>query len=288
MDGSIVSNTQIQIRSLWRLEWIVSAYAVILIATSIAMFMMGNTSAKVSDYITQQNDAALKLWANLDYFGHHRLASDPLDKSLPPGLFESVVEFSRTTANIMKTVHRLSPQRIFSPGLPLGEFLQHLKPTDGSQPEPGKAAYFDHLGIDARTDASNIVSQSMYQIELYQAVRDYAQDEAGFYKDCLGAVSVYVMPVLYALLGAFLWAFRSLCQRVHTHGDDPSPDRSSRFVMAAIAGIAISSISTLFPKDVLLSPLAIAFVFGYSIDIFTSRLDAYIATLTKRGASQEA
>ena len=57
-------------------------------------------------------------------------------------------------------------------------------------------------------------------------------------------------------------------------------------MMAAIAGIAISSISPLLPKDVLLSPLAIAFVFGYSIDIFTSHLDAYIDTLTKRGSSQ--
>ena len=287
MDGSIMPTTRAQVRSLWRLEWIVGVYAVILVATSIVMFMMGTSSAKVSDYITQQNDAALKLWANLDYFEHRRLA-DPSDRSLPPGLYESVVEFSRINANIMKTVHRLSLRRIFSAGLPMNDFLQHLKPTDGSQPEPGKAAYFGYFGVDPRTDATNIVARSMYQIELYQAIRDYAQDEAGFYKDCLGAVSVYVMPVLYALLGAFLWAFRLSCQRVHTLGDDPSPDRSSRFVMAAIAGIAISSVSTLFPKDVLLSPLAIAFVFGYSIDIFTSRLDGYIGTLTKRGASQEA
>jgi hypothetical protein len=250
------------------------------------MFMMGNTSLKVSDYIIQQNEAALKLWANLEYFEHHRSTTGPIDESLPPGLFDSVAEFSRTNATIMKTVHRLGIQRIFSAGLPLEKFVQTLKPTDGNKPDAERIHYFDHIGVDPRTDARSIVNQGFYQIELYQAIRDYAQDESGFYKDCLGAVSVYVMPVLYALLGAFLWAFRSSCQRERLHGDDPSLDRSSRFVMAAIAGIAISAVGTLFPKDVFLSPLAIAFVFGYSIDIFTSRLDGYIDAWTKRDGSQ--
>jgi hypothetical protein len=46
--------------------------------------------------------------------------------------------------------------------------------------------------------------------------------------------------------------------------------------MAFILGATISVFSSLIPKDMLLSPLAIAFLAGYSIDAFTSRLDALV------------
>ena len=271
------------VRSMWMLEWVVGFYAVALMLASIAVFMIGNASQSVSELITEQNDAALKLWVNLDYYEHHRAAQTSADTSLPPGLFSSIVVFSRNNATIIKTLHRLGPWRMFAPGVSFDEVARYLKPIDG---QPVK---FDHVGVDPHTDTVSVVNQGMYQIELYQAIRDYAQDEAGLYKGCLLAISVYVMPVLYALLGAFLWAFRSSCQQASlaTQRDVPL-DRSSRFLMAAIAGIAISSFGTLLPKDIALSPLAVAFILGYSIDIFMSRLDAYIAGLIRHAPAQGA
>jgi len=49
--------------------------------------------------------------------------------------------------------------------------------------------------------------------------------------------------------------------------------------MAFILGATISVFGSMVPKDVLLSPLAIAFLAGYSIDAFTSRLDAVVENL---------
>ena len=49
--------------------------------------------------------------------------------------------------------------------------------------------------------------------------------------------------------------------------------------MAGIAGIAIGAFNDLFPKEVQFSPLALAFVVGYAIDVFTSRLDVVIENL---------
>jgi hypothetical protein len=46
--------------------------------------------------------------------------------------------------------------------------------------------------------------------------------------------------------------------------------------MAFILGATISVFSSLIPKDLLLSPLTVAFLAGYSIDAFTSRLDALV------------
>src|SRR5271166_6337541 len=226
--ASAAGRSSPRIRSLRRLEWIVGCYAVILIGTSIVMFMMSNTSETVGKLITTQNDAALKLWVNLDYYSYHGGKDQMADTSLPPGLFESLVEFSRTNASIIKSVHRLSLTTLFSRTASLEDVLSRLTPKDRKAPPPGTEAYFDHIGVDPATTNKNVVEQGRYQIELYQAIRDYAQDQSLFYKDCLAAVSVYVMPALYALLGAFLWAFRSSCQKVGAPGDDPSLDRSSR------------------------------------------------------------
>jgi hypothetical protein len=266
-----------RLRTLRILEWSVGFYATLLIVFSIGLFMMRSTTDTVGQLITAQNLASLKLWQNLDYFDRHRAADPATDTSLPPGLFDSLVEFSRTNASIMKNVHRLSPLRVFAGTAPLDTILStRLTATDGTR------AHFDHIGVDPQTDGSNVVKQGMYQIELYQAIRDYAQDQSAFYKDCLGAVSAYLMPVFYALLGAALWSFRSSCQKIAA-GEEPAPDRCSRFVMAAIAGIAISVLSNLLPTDLALSPLAMAFVCGYAIETFTLRLDAAIAGIAKKG-----
>jgi hypothetical protein len=74
----------------------------------------------------------------------------------------------------------------------------------------------------------------------------------------------------------FLYALRGACANFRQRRTDLSPDRISRFLMAGIAGIAISALSSLIPQELLLSPLAAAFIIGYSIDILTTRLDRYI------------
>jgi hypothetical protein len=112
----------------------------------------------------------------------------------------------------------------------------------------------------------------MYQIRLYQAIREYAQDNAAIDKSYVAAVSTYILPCLYALLGAFLYACRSQARKK----SDRLDEHGSRYAMAFILGATVSVFSLLIPKDLVLSPLAIAFIAGYSIDAFTSRLDSFV------------
>jgi hypothetical protein len=140
---------------------------------------------------------------------------------------------------------------------------------------------FTHYGVDPHTDKTSIVREGQYQIELYQAIRDYAQDRANFDKGFLSAILMYILPVAYSLLGAFLYAFRSFCVRGRRNFRDRSVDRASRFVMAGIGGIAVSGLSALMPKEVLLSPLVMAFVVGYSIEVLTSRIHEYVRKFEK-------
>jgi hypothetical protein len=272
-------------RSLRSLEWFVGVYAVFLVIASILLFLMNAASDQVNNLIIEQNAAALKLWTNVDYYQHHHPDGQNADTSLPPGLFEDLVEFSRRNATIIKTVHRLSLANVLSPGSSWEQVRRYILPTDGRQPPPGQDYYFDHLGVDPRTTADNVFDEAMYQIELYQAIRDYAQDKSNFYKGFIGAISAYLLPVAYALLGAFLYAFRSSCANVRQRRADPSLDRTSRFLMAGIAGVAISALSSLIPQELLLSPLAAAFIIGYSIDVLVTRLDGYIRKLQQSAPS---
>ena len=245
---------------------IVAVYAFSLIIASVALFMMNNASARMVDLVDAQNKAALALSNDLEYFKYFRIGHQADDQSLPPRLFDNLVTFSRTNAAILKTVHRLNPARMFSQTPRIETVLSHIRPADGTTPPP----VFDHVGVDPATDATDVLAQGYYQIELFQAIRDFAEDEGSFYKDCLAAVSGYVMPVLYALLGAFLWTFRG-------HSGAPASERTRRFMLAAIAGIAISGLGSLIPGDLPIPPVAIAFVLGYSVDLFTKHIDGLVA-----------
>ena len=261
------------------LEWLVTVYATAIVLGSIVLFMMSTTSEQVRELIAEQNASGLKLWSNLEYYRDHHRDPQPSDASLPPGLFDELVEFSRRNGEIIKTVHRLRIENVFSQGSSwevTQQYINHVGAVDGSHVQ------FDHYGVDPHTDTTSVVQQGMYQIELYQAIRDYAQDLCNYAKWFLGAITTYLLPVAYALLGAFLYAFRSFARRAPEQETASLLDRNSRFLMAAIAGIAISLFSSLIPQSMPLSPLALAFLVGYSIEEFTSRLDELVRRLTRK------
>jgi hypothetical protein len=269
--------------AMWPLELFVGISGVFLVAFSIYLFMVNATSEKVNELLTAQNAAALKLSTNIDYYKYYwtKEKSGAEGQPLPPGLFEDIVEFSRKNATLMKTVPRLTFRGFFSsPSLEhtlksLSKLAPYVVDRKNKQVPSNFGNYFTHYGVSPRTGPGDIVDEGVYQIELYQLIRDYAQDESSFDKGFFSALTIYFLPVAYALLGAFLYTFR------HLRHTDQSPDRISRFLMAGIAGIAVSSFNALLPKDVLLSPLAISFVVGYSIHAFTSRIDQYMHKFSK-------
>jgi hypothetical protein len=300
--------------SLYRpaLKFVVGIYAVFLVLASIYMFIVTTISTQVNDLVANQNAASLKLWAALDYYQHNAANNDNtisapqlfreavevttkrevapqtrIDNNsperertslpLPPGLFESVVEFSRLNATLLKTVPRLTLSGFLWPqSLPVT--LQKLSKHNVVEKPP---VTFSHYGVDPDIDEHPIVDEGQYQIRLFQAIRDYAQDKVTFERGILAAASTYLLPVAYSLLGAFLYALRVSARQGRRVLREHSIDRTSRFVMAGIAGIAVAGLDTLLPKEVLLPPLAIAFVVGYSVDILTSRLDGYVRKFKK-------
>lgn len=260
-------------------ELVVAGYAAVIVVGSIFLFVMNATSQQVSTLIDEQNVSALRLGSDLEYYRNHQRDMTP-DHSLPPGLLESLVEFSRRNGQIIKGMHRLRIKNVFAQSASWSETRDHINREGGAV--DGSGTKFSYYGVDPNTDTTNIVERGLYQIRLYQAIRDYAQDLSSFSKCCLGAVTTYLLPVAYALLGSFLRAFRSLA-REGTIGRQQKPvyDRTSMFLMAAIAGIVISLFTSVIPKDLELPPLAFAFLVGYAIEAFTCRLDAYVSKVAR-------
>ena len=230
---------------------------------SIVVFLLDSASEQVNTLLTSQNAAALKLWNNLDYYEHYKGTGD---SPLPPGLVNDLVDFSRTSANIKRAAHRL--------------LLAHILGTDREEDEQEQMTEVVHPQNLNSNDIKTVVIE---QIEIFQKHRAQVQDMAALDKTYVLAASTYILPCMYALLGAFLYTGRS---RIDGNQNERL-QHNDRYAMAFIFGATISLFSSLIPKDVLLSPLAVAFLAGYSIDVFTAHLDALVDKMKPHHLAEE-
>jgi hypothetical protein len=81
------------------------------------------------------------------------------------------------------------------------------------------------------------------------------------------------------LLGAFLYGFRFYSRLIRRKQFLPSAAYSARYFIAAILGLVIGLFGSLLPKSLSLPPLALAFLVGYAVEAFFSRLDGLIRNL---------
>ncbi len=114
----------------------------------------------------------------------------------------------------------------------------------------------------------------------YQDVRFFAQnimsDSGTFY----GALNSCILPILYALLGTCAYLLRTFEDQMSNRTFVPSAANSARFVIAAIGGTVIGLFGG-FTAQASASPLAIAFLVGYAVEVFFSFLEGLIRTFTK-------
>ena len=91
-----------------------------------------------------------------------------------------------------------------------------------------------------------------------------------------GALSNYMLPVLYALLGACAFTTcASFPERVKRRTYHPSSYANTARAIAAMTVGAIISLFNIFSRDTALQPLALAFLAGYGVErCFLSRCAA--------------
>jgi hypothetical protein len=113
------------------------------------------------------------------------------------------------------------------------------------------------------------------KISAYQDVRNFAQNILADDSVLFGAFAAYLLPVLYAVLGAFAYQIRLFTQQVRTRSFEPSRANAARIIAAVVAG-SIVSLFNGFTQTAALSPLAIAFLVGYGVEIFYAFLDRMV------------
>jgi hypothetical protein len=121
------------------------------------------------------------------------------------------------------------------------------------------------------------------KIGVYEEVRNFAQNILADDTVIYGAVTAYLLPVLYALLGAFAFQIRRFTDQISTRSFEKSRVNVARMIAAVVAG-SIVSLFNGFTQGATLSPLAIAFLVGYGVEIFYAFLDRMIAAFASNGA----
>jgi hypothetical protein len=139
-----------------------------------------------------------------------------------------------------------------------------------------------HLNVRPELSTiAEIETEAFYQIRAYQYIRDYALGLSKIDTLIYSSLSTYFLPTVYALLGAFLYGFRFYSRLIRRKEFLPSVAHSARYFIAAIAGLVIGLFGSLLPKSLALPPLAVAFLVGYAVEAFFSRLDGLIRNLKR-------
>ena len=105
----------------------------------------------------------------------------------------------------------------------------------------------------------------------------------------LGILQSYILPLLYGILGAGTFVLRSLSKEIEeeTFSDQKRTQHLMRVSLGALAGILVGWFSFLIPSETTsfvgsISPLAIAFLVGYNIELFFSLMDRALFSITDR------
>ena len=114
----------------------------------------------------------------------------------------------------------------------------------------------------------------------YQDVRFFAQNIMSDTSTFYGALNSCILPVLYALLGTCAYLLRTFEDQMSTRTFIPSAANSARFLIAAIGGAVIGLFSG-FTTQAKASPLALAFLVGYAVEVFFAFLEGLIKSFTR-------
>lgn len=103
----------------------------------------------------------------------------------------------------------------------------------------------------------------------------------------------YILPLLYGLLGSCVYALRTLATQIRgrTYTEAANIDFNLRMCIGALSGLIVGWFVAPEPGGgalATLSPSALAFLAGYSIDLLFSALDRILAAFSSGGESTRA
>ncbi|WP_157381159.1 hypothetical protein [Burkholderia ubonensis] len=120
------------------------------------------------------------------------------------------------------------------------------------------------------------IDDGLQKLAVYQDIRAMAQNAQHTSDFLWSAIAVYLLPVLYAVLGTLAFILRDLCTRTRNqtyHASHAQCAYCTRMIVAVIVGTVIGLFDKFMDGSISASPLAIAFVAGYAVDPFFAFID---------------
>lgn len=267
--------------------------AAVIVVYSTGAFLFSAYSTKIRDNISIANPLAVKLYDELGSVevtdpllcpnsetpaaaqvtgNTHSASQDETQKKYVVADLQTFAAAIRDMYGAAKQLNRLpsfssKPQ---DPIVPKGS-------NGDSKEQPfGPTGYAKLLELPA--GLPNLARAATERICVYQRVRYYAQSAEDNATIFTGAVAAGILPVLYALLGAGAYMLRRLENQLRSR-TFINETHSPRFITAAIGGAVVGLFN--FGQGVSVSPLALAFLVGYAVDVFFTFLESLIQSLSK-------
>lgn len=251
--------------------WIIAiCLALIIIPFSVASFITSAISSAILPKITDANDLAVKLREKL---------GPPNAENKNPDDPQVITDLQQYAADI---------RAIDRKALQLNFFLLGHHETDPNAAVRGKTRA-THDRFELPQGEYNFSKEADTLTGVYQDVRYFAQllvDDVQLY---YGAMTVCLLPVLYALLGTCAYLLRTFAHQMATRTFTPYHSaNSARFLVAAIGGAVVGLFNNFtVGQGASIPPLAIAFLVGYAVDVFFTFLEGMVKSFTKARTGSE-
>jgi len=266
--------------------------AAIIVPMSIVMFINTAVSNDVGNLLKENDTAAIAVHEQLVNYQSAleqaarttRDRADPVnspgmsDALLSPNLVEKLAQFARVSRQLFAESRVLNFFILNAAPEPLWASIGIVKNSDGTYFDAARA----NLELDVRAGDRagtypSITNEGFVKLAAYQDIRSFARQTQQMNLVIYGAVTAYVLPVAYSLLGACAFALRNMAAQTGTKTYQPSYSNRARLIIALIAGTVVGLFNN-FTQGVSVSPLAIAFLVGYAVEVFFSFLDAFVHT----------
>ncbi len=261
-------------------KWIVIALAFVIIPFSFATFVASRISQGIDAELVKANALAVTATNEVSPLSQtpaSRPDASPLRRGAADALQRGISE-----AQVIRDLQEFaaSTRAIYSSARELNWFAGYAIPDPYAHAETDKNNRI--VDLELPPGLPDLVEATTQRIAVYQGIRYFAQSVQGIVATIYGAFSACVLPVLYALLGACAYLLRLFEQQLRTRTLTETDGHVAHFVVAAISGAVIGLFSNLnFGQGASLSPLAVAFLVGYAVDVFFSFLEGMIQSVSR-------
>ncbi len=281
------SSTGPTVRSL-RTWTCILAFPIILF--SVLAFVSSAISSAIRTDITTANELAVKLRSELGT-PEAPTGGTPEKPTLPTGLNEGEVTtqlqlYASTLRAIDARGRQLNWFVFRTVRDPFAQYRWNRKLSeDANETHQRELKKMFQLSVDFRDNPQAALDELT---TVYQDARSFGQNILDLVSVSYGAITACLLPVLYALLGTCAYLLRSFEEEVRTLTFTPlsRANNWARFLIAGIGGAVVGLFSNFtITQGASISPLAIAFLLGYAVDVFFSFLEGLLQAFTKRKGS---